>query len=300
MPKKNVEESTDRDGFQRFIKKAAQHAVVSKEEEYRLVRRAQKGLPGAMNAILLVNVKLLLSVAQKYRAKAAVRGIYLEDLFNVAAIGFQRGVAKFECDMDNRLSTYAMWWMRHELSRYLEDLGLSIRIPVHAGEKQRKLRAIIAKYHSRYGHEPTMAVLTDKTDLTPDQIETLLGAPREPSSLDAPIGYQDGNDLMPLDVLSDPDQAEKSAEAAAILADETRRLLRAKAVLSKTERFILDCRFGKREMTLVETAAAMAGPGREALSRERIRQIEAEAVAKLRRALGVKKKSRKQSKNANA
>jgi RNA polymerase primary sigma factor len=239
-----------------------------------------------MDAIIRANVRLLLTHAQKFRETGRRKGIFMEDLFSIACCGLRKAVLKFDFSMDCRLTTYGSWWMRQELSRNIIDLGSTIRVPLKVVEQAKKLKRIIARHQTEFGHDPDYDTLSRLSGLTFAQVCYVMAIPAEPTSLDKPMTGHDGNgDLSMIDLVLDVDHEEKTPEADMQRARVTRRLNEAMDnVLRKMERDVLDCRF-VRGLTLVETAVALAKPDRNPLTRERIRQIETVALKKLRATL---------------
>ncbi len=302
------------DGFQKYIQQWVGHALLTKEQEYDLIRRAQeeerqrlanksklkrlgrKGArpkrkpkkPVAMTALVNANVRLLLSIAQKFNRAGALRGVYLEDLFNVAAIGLNKAVLKFDFTMGCRLNTYATWWIRQELARALNDLGSTIRLPVYVTEDRRKLRRAANLYQAEFGREPDEEALGQMVRLRSGRVQAVLDAPAEPYSLDKPARSHDGSSDMPgtmLDMMADTAHEGESAEDKVLRSEKYAALnAAAERCLDERAREILRCRF-RDEMTLDETAAAIAEPGEMPLSRERIRQIETASLERLRKVL---------------
>lgn len=303
------------DAFQKFINRWANHALLSKEDEYDLIRKAQEDLrkdrqattewkirlktdptekpprlkkSQALEALTRANVRLLLSAAQNYRRMGQARGLFLEDLFNIAAMGLSRAIEKFDLTLNLRLTTYSGWWVRQSLVRSMHDLGSTIRLPVHVAEQRRRMLRLSGYYQSEYGGIPDEHTLSRITGLSVRRVMQVMDAPSEPSSLDRPAHGHDGAadaHLSLAELATYPDAQDQNPEADLGRAERRSRIEDAKMLhLNDMERQILDCRF-ERDMTLTETAEYLAKPGREPLSRERIRQIEAVALKKLRKPL---------------
>lgn len=272
-------------GFQVLMARAVRHRLLTKKEERALMRRAKRGDEKALHELTLTNVRLLLHLANKYSRWGRARGKTLQDLFNEAWIGFQTAVDRFDLRRDVRLSTYAAWWVRHAITRSIEDTGATIRLPVHLQQVRGKIEKHRNALHGKLQRPPTIEEIAGHLGLTPEKVRHALNAPANPVSLDAPIPGNDGT-LMPLDVYRDA--AAESRTPIEELDERARsdRLKVALRGLTDLEREILSCRF-EDELTLVKTAKKLAPKCRHGrtLSRERIRQLQESALAKLRSSL---------------
>jgi RNA polymerase primary sigma factor len=232
------------------------------------IRRAETQLENARDRLLTGNLRLVVLFARKYLG----RGVPLLDLVQEGNIGLLRAAEKFDHRRGFRFSTYAAWWIKQSLQRALLDR--TVRLPVHVADDRRRIAKLRSAFAAQHDREPTIEEIATATKLGKDRIENILTLPPQPSSLDIPVG-EDGEarlvDLVPSNA-PPPDQT----AALHALGGEVGSLL---ARLDERERKILALRFGldhAREHTLEEVGTILH------LTRERIRQIEQSALAKLR------------------
>jgi RNA polymerase primary sigma factor len=271
-------------GFQKIITPSLKHRILTKKEEYALIRRAQRGDGDAMRELGETNLKLILYFANRYRVLGAMMGFTQSDLFNESYEGFHNAVRRFQTHRNLRLSTYAQWWMRHAVVRALEDRGRTIRVPVHTQSAMRRIDRAAREFFAKNGRAPTREEIMKAARISSEKLALAENVPMEPLSYDATVQVRDGESMHLLDAHPDPHAEERTPLDAAATSQSVSRLAEARKRLSKVENAILDYRY-RRELTLSETAVKIANLTGGVLSRERIRQLQCEAESKLRKAL---------------
>jgi RNA polymerase primary sigma factor len=238
---------------------------------YRQIRSGADQAQKATHEMTQANLRLVVSIAKRY----ASRGMLISDLIQEGNVGLMRAVDKFDYKRGYKFSTYATWWIRQGITRALADQGRLIRLPVHLSESHNKMRRESNMFLQKHGRSPTDSELADLTQLPLDKIRQLLKSVKDPFSLDAPVGDESDSSLG--DFVEDQ-AAEVPLEKAA---DEQFRILLSNAMkdLSEREQEVLRLRFGlgtTNDLTLEEIGKQFG------VTRERIRQIEAKALRKMR------------------
>jgi RNA polymerase primary sigma factor len=261
----------ERDITGQYLTDIGTRPLLTAEEEQRLAMQIKVGNEQARGQFVEANLKLVVSVAKRYQS----RGLALEDLIQEGNLGLLRAVEKFDATKGYKFSTYAFWWIRQAITRAIADQGRTIRLPVHLGDKLNRLKGISLWLQQELGREPTAAEIAEYMGITAERVLELMKASLEPVSLDLPL--HEGQDLDLGDVIEDrttlapPDVASHLA-----LTELVEDLLER---LTERERTVLALRYGLADgcsWTLAEVGQAFQ------VTRERIRQIEARALDKLR------------------
>lgn len=234
-------------------------------------RRAREEIGAAKRVMIESNLRLVVSVAYRYKSSA----LSTLDLIQEGNIALIHATDKFDYRRGLRFSTYATYWIKQAFDRAIVEKASTIRIPVHLAESARKIRRAHADFVRAGDVEPSAAQLAERTSLPLAKVQSILGLPREPTSLDAPAGPESEVRVGDL-VANDTSPAPEEEVGKAMLREDVRRLLR---FLTPREREVVGMRFGldgQHERTLSEIGVALS------LTRERIRQIESRALDKLR------------------
>ena len=259
------------DPVKAYLKEIGQVPLLSAEEEQTLARAARAGDADARRRLSEANLRLVVSVAKRY----AGRGLPFLDLIQEGNLGLMKAAEKFEPDRGFKFSTYATWWIRQSITRAIADQGRTIRIPVHLVEHINWVRKTAGELLRKNGREPTAEEIAVRLEMEPDRVRELLQLAQEPVSLETPVGEEEDAHLE--DFIQD--------EEAGIPVDEAgRQLLRRELMsvlksLTPREERVITLRFGLddgRPRTLEELGKEFN------VTRERIRQIEAKALRKLR------------------
>lgn len=259
------------DPVRMYLKEIGRVDLLSAAEEIELANRIEQGDEEAKRRLAEANLRLVVSIAKRYVG----RGMLFLDLIQEGNMGLIKAVEKFDYRKGFKFSTYATWWIRQAITRAIADQARTIRIPVHMVETINKLIRVQRQLLQDLGREPTPEEIAEDMDLTPEKVREILKIAQEPVSLETPIGEEDDSHLG--DFIEDQDATSPSEHAAYELLKE--QLEDVLDTLTDREENVLRLRFGLddgRTRTLEEVGKVFG------VTRERIRQIEAKALRKLR------------------
>jgi RNA polymerase primary sigma factor len=266
------------DSVRMWLREIGKTPLLSPEEEQHLARLVAQGDEEAKRKLTLANLRLVVSIAKRYSG----RGMAFSDLIQEGNLGLIRAVEKFDYRRGYKFSTYATWWIRQAITRAIADQARTIRIPVHMVETINRLMKRRSHLEQQLGRTPTPEELAEDMGISVDKVNEIIRIAPEPLSLDTPVGEEEGSHLM--DFIED-DNCDSPTEAAdrSLLRDRIEEALR---VLTDREREVIKMRFGLIDgmpHTLEEVGRHFN------VTRERIRQIEAKAIKKLRNRNNCKK-----------
>ena len=254
-----------------YLKEIGRVPQLSPEEEIELAIKIADGDAEAKKRLCQANLRLVVSIAKRYLG----RGMLFLDLIQEGNLGLLKAVDKFDYTKGFKFSTYATWWIRQAITRAIADQGRTIRIPVHMVETINKVKKISSQLLHQNGHEPTADEIAEELEMPVDKVRDIMRVAQEPVSLETPIGEEEDSHLG--DFIPD-DDAPAPADAAShtLLREQLNEVL---DTLTPREEKVLRLRFGLedgRSRTLEEVGKEFK------VTRERIRQIEAKALRKLR------------------
>ncbi len=262
--------STD-DPVRMFLKEIGKVPLLTAEEEVELAIRMSQGDEEAKRRMTEANLRLVVSIAKRYVG----RGMLFLDLIQEGNLGLIKAVEKFDYTKGYKFSTYATWWIRQAITRAIADQARTIRIPVHMVETINKVIRVSRQLLQELGHDPSAEEIAAEMDMPVDKVREILKIAQEPVSLETPIGEEEDSHLG--DFIPDEDASEPSEAASFSLLKE--QLMEVLDTLTPREKKVLELRFGivdGRTRTLEEVGKEFN------VTRERIRQIEAKALRKLR------------------
>jgi RNA polymerase primary sigma factor len=268
----NSPDAGESDAVMTYLREIGRVPMITHEREIELAKRIEMGDREARKQFVLANLRLVVSIAKRYVG----RGLTLLDLIQEGNIGLIRAVQRYDWRRGHRFSTHATWWIRQAISRAVADKGRTIRLPVYVNTALNRIRRERQRLLQELGREPTELELAEATGLDPNRMVELQAAPGAPVSLELPVGEDEEQELG--DVLADTESASPEDIATTqTLKDEVQRVL--ESVLTPRERLVLQLRFGLGN----SQAHPLEQVGRElGITRERVRQIEAGALEKLR------------------
>lgn len=263
------------DSVRLYLREIGKIPLLNAEEELALAQRVVAGEKRAKDKMAEANMRLVVSIAKRYSG----RGLDFLDLIQEGNTGLLRAVEKFDPDKGFKFSTYATWWIRQAITRAIADQARTIRIPVHMVETINKLLRTQRRMTQELNREPTIEELGKELEMEPEKVEYVMKIKQDITSLDAGVGRDgDEEDSVLRDFIEDEDSATPEESAASqLLKEQVQAIL---STLSDREQKIIKMRFGLetgKSHTLEEVGQEFA------VTRERIRQIEAKALAKLRK-----------------
>ena len=259
------------DPVRQYLKEIGRIPLLDSEGERELAEKMLNGDEDAKTRLVESNLRLVVSIAKKYLG----RGMYFLDLIQEGNLGLMKAVEKFDYTKGYKFSTYATWWIRQAITRAIADQARTIRIPVHMVETIHKVTKYSRQMLQELGREPTAEEIGDKIGMSADKVREILKISQDPVSLETPIGEEEDSHLGDF-IPDDETPAPADAAASTILREVIERELH---TLTPREEHVIKLRFGLydgRPRTLEEVGQEFN------ITRERIRQIEAKALRKLR------------------
>ena len=262
------------DSVQMYLKEIGRYPLLSSEEEVDLAKKIEKNDESARQKLAVSNLRLVVSIAKKYVGRSA--NLTLLDLIQEGNIGLFKAVEKFDYKRGYKFSTYATWWIRQAITRALADQGKTIRIPVHMVETINKYQQVVRRLVQDLGREPLAEEIAAEMGVEVDKIRYIQKISQDTISLEAPVGQDDEDSALESFIPDEESITPSMATARKILKAHIQEIIND---LTPREQKILDMRFGLTDgvtHTLEEVGKVFA------VTRERIRQIEAKALDKIR------------------
>ena len=259
------------DPVRMYLKEIGKVDLLTADEEVELAKRMEQGDKWAKQQLVEANLRLVVSIAKKYVG----RGMLFLDLIQEGNMGLMKAVEKFDYTKGFKFSTYATWWIRQAITRSIADQARTIRVPVHMVETINKLIRVSRQLLQEKGREPKAEEIGEEMDISAEKVREIMKIAQEPVSLETPIGEEEDSHLG--DFIEDEDSPAPASAASYILLKE--QLDGVLDTLTDREKRVLELRFGiedGRPRTLEEVGKEFG------VTRERIRQIEAKALRKLR------------------
>src|SRR5690606_21172471 len=260
------------DPIRLYLRDIAQAPLLTAEEEVELAKRIEEGDVEALQRFVRSNLRLVVSIAKRYVG----RGLSLLDLIQEGNLGLIRAVQKYDWRRGYRFSTYATWWIRQAITRAIADQGRTIRLPVHMIDSITRYRRTVMQLTQELGRPPRAEEVAEAMSVPPEKVEQFIRAAQRTISLEKPIGEDEEGTLA--DLIAD--EVARSPEEEAVETLLQRDVAEVLEELTPRERLVLQLRFGLGNgspHTLSEVGQQLD------ISRERVRQIESEALRKLRR-----------------
>ena len=261
------------DSLQQFLTEVGRYPLLTAAEEVELAKRVERGDARAKERMITSNLRLVVSIAKRYRG----HGVPFLDLIQDGVIGLNRAVEKFDWRKGYKFSTYATWWIRQAVQRSVANQSKTIRVPVHVHERRQKLGRARAKVELESGRDATREELAAATGLSLQHVDEALEAAEAAVSLNQPVGADGGNELG--DLFADAEAVDPLEDIGDVLQRDEVRV--AFECLDERSRRVLELRFG-----LAGEERSLEAIGRElGISRERVRQLEQDALTQLQREL---------------
>ena len=268
----NIQDGMLTEPLKIYLNEIGQIPLLSEEEERELGRRSSEGDGSARKRLEEANLRLVVSLAKHYTG----RGVQLMDLIQEGNMGLMRAAEKYDYTMENRFSTYASWWIKEAMQRAIDQQSREIRVPVHVAENMKKVQKVSKELLQELGREPLPKEIAAKIPgKTEDDIKNILSYLQSPVSLETPVGEEGENslgDMVEYRTEATPEEAMNTL----VQKEEVSELLES---LSDRERQVIKLRYGLEDgktHTLEEIGSILS------VTRERVRQIEARAMEKLR------------------